>query len=565
MIPIGGKDMNSDQITKGVARAPHRSLLYATGYLPEDLKKPLIAVVNAHNEIIPGHFHLNEITQAVKLGVAAAGGTPMEFPAIGICDGIAMNHSGMKYPLASRELIADSIEAMIIGHKFDGMVLVGNCDKIVPGMLMGAARLNIPAIYVSGGPMLPGRYNGEDTDLIKGAFEAVGACASGKITEDELEEMTQSACPTCGSCAGMYTANTMNCLAEALGMALPGNGTIPAPYGARRALAKKAGMRILDLVKKDIKPRDILTLQAFRNAIALDMAIGGSSNTVLHLLAIARQAQVDVSLEEFDEISAVTPNLCKLNPAGEHRISNLYEAGGISAVLNKLIGASYVDGSGMTVTGMTLAESVKDAKVFDENIIRPLDNPYSKTGGIAILRGNLAPDGAVVKQSAVAKEMLTHEGPARVYNSEEEAFKAIMEGQINKGDVVIVRYEGPKGGPGMREMLSPTASIIGQGLDKDVALITDGRFSGGTRGAAIGHVSPEAAEGGPIGLLEEGDIIEIDIVNRKLNVKLTDEELAKRKEKWVKPTPDTFPNSYLKRYAHLVTSASTGATMRDDF
>ena len=557
--------MNSHKITKGAARAPHRSLLYASGYLPEDLEKPLIAVVNAHNEIIPGHFHLNDITQAVKLGVAAGGGTPMEFPAIGICDGISMNHDGMKYPLASRELIADSIEAMIIGHQFDGMVLVGNCDKIVPGMIMAAARLNIPSIYISGGPMLPGRYKKEDTDLIKGAFEAVGAYSSGKITEEELEEMAKTACPTCGSCAGMYTANTMNCLAEALGIALPGNGTIPATYGARRGLAKRAGIRIVDLVKKDIKPRDLITIESLRNAVTLDMAIGGSSNTVLHLLAIAKQAEIEFNLEEFDRISSLTPNICKLNPSGEHRITNLYEAGGISAVLKKLLDASLIDGSQKTVTGKTIAENIEASEVFDEDVIRPIKNAYSETGGIAILRGNLAPEGAVVKQSGVAAEMLKHEGPARVYNSEEEAFESIMNGEINKGDVVVIRYEGPKGGPGMREMLSPTSSIIGQGLDKDVALITDGRFSGGTRGAAIGHVSPEAAEGGNIGLIEEGDIIQIDIINRKLDVKVSDEELAKRKEKWVKPKVKTFANSYLKRYAALVTSASTGASMRDDF
>lgn len=557
--------MNSHKITKGIARAPHRSLLYASGYLPEDLEKPLIAVVNAHNEIIPGHFHLNDITQAVKLGIAASGGTPIEFPAIGICDGISMNHDGMKYPLASRELIADSIEAMVMGHQFDGMVLVGNCDKIVPGMIMGAARLNIPSIYISGGPMLPGRYKKEDTDLIKGAFEAVGACASGKITEEELEEMALTACPTCGSCAGMYTANTMNCLAEALGIALPGNGTIPATYGARRGLAKRAGLRIVDLVKQEIRPRDLLTQQAFCNAVALDMAIGGSSNTVLHLLAIARQAEVDFSLEEFDRISSITPNICKLNPSGEHRITNLYEAGGISAVLKQLLDASLIDGSQKTVTGKTIGENVQDAEVLDDDVIRPISKAYSETGGIAILRGNLAPDGAVVKQTGVAAEMLAHEGPARVYDSEEDAFDAIMKGKIVKGDVVVIRYEGPKGGPGMREMLSPTSSIIGQGLDKDVALITDGRFSGGTRGAAIGHVSPEAAEGGAIGLIEEGDIIKIDIVNRKLDVQVSEEELEKRRQKWVKPKVVTFANSYLKRYAHLVTSASTGASMRDDF
>lgn len=556
--------MRSHEVTKGAARAPHRSLFYAMGYLPEDLQKPLIAVVNAHNEIIPGHYHLNEIAQAVKLGVAQGGGTPIEFPAIGICDGIAMNHSGMKYPLASRELIADSIEAMAMGHKFDGMVLVGNCDKIVPGMLMAAARLNIPSIYVSGGPMLPGRYLGEDTDLIKGSFEAVGSCAKGLITEEELEAKAQAACPTCGSCAGMYTANTMNCLAEALGIALPGNGTIPAPYGARRALAKKAGIEIMNLVKKDIKPRDILTTKAFQNAIALDMAIGGSSNTVLHLLAIANQAGIDLDLEEFDRISGKTPHLCKLNPSGQHRISNLYEAGGISAVLKRLLEGSLLNGDELTVTGLPIKENVAKAVIYDEEVIRPLDNPYSPTGGIAILRGNLAPDGAVVKQAGVAPEMLSHQGKARVFNSEEEAFAAIMEGKINPGDVVVVRYEGPKGGPGMREMLSPTASIIGMGLDKEVALITDGRFSGGTAGAAIGHISPEAAEGGPIGLLEEGDIIEIDIPKRILNVNVSQEELAARKAKWVKPKTKAMANSYLKRYAALVTSASTGAVMRDD-
>lgn len=458
--------MRSHEVTKGIARAPHRSLFYAMGYLPEDLKKPLIAVVNAHNEVIPGHFHLDEIAQAVKLGVATAGGTPIEFPAIGICDGIAMNHSGMKYPLASRELIADSIEAMMMGHKFDGMVLIGNCDKIVPGMLMAAARLNIPSIYVSGGPMLPGRYQGEDTDLIKGAFEAVGTCASGKITEETLEEMAQTACPTCGSCAGMYTANTMNCLAEVLGLALPGNGTIPAPYGARRGLAKKAGLKIMELVEKDIKPRDIMTLNAFRNTIAVDMAIGGSTNTVLHLMAIANQAEVKLDLEEFDKVSSVTPHICKLSPASEHRISNLHEAGGIPGVIKRLLTAGLIDGEALNVSGLKVAEIAEKAQIFDNEVIRPLDKAYSPTGGIAILKGNLAPEGAVIKQGAVAKEMYTHEGPARVFNSEEEAFDAIMSGKIKKGDVVVVRYEGPKGGPGMREMLSPTAAITGMGLSK---------------------------------------------------------------------------------------------------
>ncbi|MFZ5946009.1 MAG: dihydroxy-acid dehydratase [Bacillota bacterium] len=556
--------MRSHEVTKGIARAPHRSLFYAMGYLPEDLQKPLVAVVNAHNEVIPGHFHLDEIAQAVKFGVAQAGGTPIEFPAIGICDGIAMNHSGMKYPLASRELIADSIEAMVMGHKFDAMVLIGNCDKIVPGMLMAAARLNIPSIYVSGGPMMTGRYKGEDTDLIKGTFEAVGACASGKITEDTLEEMTQSACPTCGSCAGMFTANTMNCLAEVLGLALPGNGTIPAPYGARRALGKKAGIKIMELIAKDIKPRDIMTEDAFRNAIIVDMAIGGSTNTVLHLMAIANQAQVKLDLEEFDRLSAVTPHLCKLSPASEHRIGDLYEAGGIQAVIKRLYTAGLLNGDALNVSGLTIAQIAQQAQILNEDVIRSVENAYSATGGIAILKGNLAPEGAVIKQAAVAKEMYTHEGPARVFNSEEEAFEAIMGGKIKKGDVVVVRYEGPKGGPGMREMLSPTAAITGMGLSKECALITDGRFSGGSNGASIGHISPEAAEGGPIGLLEEGDIIQLDIVKRQLNVKLSDEELEARRAKWVKPQIQAMANSYLKRYAALVTSASTGAIMRDD-
>jgi len=556
--------MRSHEVTKGVARAPHRSLFYAMGYLPEDLKKPLVAVVNAHNEVIPGHFHLDEIAQAVKLGIASAGGTPVEFPAIGICDGIAMNHSGMKYPLASRELIADSIEAMMMGHKFDAMVLIGNCDKIVPGMLMAAARLNVPSVYVSGGPMLTGRYKGEDTDLIKGTFEAVGACASGKLTEETLEEMAQSACPSCGSCAGMYTANTMNCLAEVLGLALPGNGTIPAPYGARRALGKKAGITIMELIEKEIKPRDIMTASAFKNAIAVDMAIGGSTNTVLHLMAIANQAQVNLDLEEFDKISSITPHLAKLSPASEHRISDLHEAGGIPAVMKRLHEAGLIDGQALNVSGLTVAEIAELAYVSDEEVIRPIDKAYSKTGGIVVLRGNLAPEGAVVKQGAVAKEMFVHEGPARVFNSEEEAFEAIMGKKIQKGDVVVVRYEGPKGGPGMREMLSPTAAITGLGLSTQCALITDGRFSGGSNGASVGHVSPEAAEGGPIGLIEEGDLIQLDIHKRTLNVKLSDEELAARKAKWVKPAIQVMPNSYLRRYAALVTSASTGAVMRDD-
>ena len=557
--------MISDQVTKGVERAPHRSLFYAAGFSPEDLQKPLIGIVNAQNDIVPGHVHLDEIAKAAKMGVTAKGGTPMEFPAIGICDGIAMNHSGMRYPLASRELIADSIEAMAVAHKLDGLVLIGNCDKIVPGMMMAAARLNIPSIYVSGGPMLPGRYAGEDTDLIKGAFEAVGQYDKGNINQETLEDMALSACPTCGSCAGMYTANTMNCLAEGLGIALPGNGTIPAVYGQRKALAKKAGESIMYLVEKQIKPRDILTREAFINAIALDMAIGGSSNTVLHLMAIANQAEVSITLEDFDAVSDRVPNICKLNPSGTHRIIDLYEAGGISAVINRLIANQFMDGSAKTVLGVPLGESVKNARVRNNEVIREIENAYSKTGGIAVLRGNLAVDGAVVKQIGVAKEMLVHQGPAKVYDSEEEAFAAIRGGEIVKGDVVVVRYEGPKGGPGMREMLSPTASIIGMGLDKDVALITDGRFSGGTAGAAIGHVSPEAAEGGVIAFIRNGDQIAINIPERKLEVLVSAEELEERKKDWVKPARELMKNSYLRRYAALVTSASTGAVMRDDF
>jgi len=554
--------MNSKQITQGVARAPHRSLFYAMGYLPEDLEKPLIGVVNAHNEIIPGHFHLNEIAQAVKLGVSAAGGTPIEFPVIGICDGIAMNHSGMKYPLASRELIADSIEAMTIAHKFDGLVLIGNCDKIVPGMLMAAGRLNIPAIYVSGGPMLAGKHRGKVVDLVRGAFEGVGAYTDGKITEDELKELEHFSCPTCGSCAGLFTANTMNCLAEALGMALPGNGTIPAPYGRRKQLAKRAGMRIVELVKDNLRPRDILTLEAFKNAIALDMAIGGSTNTILHLMAIAHSAGIELDLDEFDKISKKVPNITKISPAGTHTMEDLDQAGGISAILNMLIKAGLVNPDNPTVTGKTLGQNVSASEVLDSSIIRPLENPYNSEGGIAVLRGNLAPEGAVIKQSAVEEEMKQHTGPARVFDSEEEAFEAIMNRQIKKGDVVVIRYEGPKGCPGMREMLSPTSALTGMGLEKSVALLTDGRFSGGTRGPCIGHISPEASEGGPIAILKDGDIIEIDIPARRLDVKLSDEEINKRLANWKKPPSKAPEGTYLDRYSKLVTSASTGAVLK---
>jgi dihydroxy-acid dehydratase len=554
--------MSSKDVTQGVHRAPHRSLFYAMGYLPEDLEKPLIGVVNAHNEIIPGHFHLKDIAQAVKTGVSAAGGTPIEFPSIGICDGISMNHSGMKYPLASRELIADSIEAMTMAHKFDALVLVGNCDKIVPGMLMAAARLNIPAIYVSGGPMLSGRLRDKRIDLIHGAFEAVGEFAEGKITEAELSEIENSSCPTCGSCAGLFTANTMNCLAEALGMALPGNGTIPAPYGKRRQLAKKAGMQIMELIKLGIKPRDILTLNAFKNAIALDMAIGGSSNTTLHLLAIAREAGVELTLEEFDSISKSVPNITKLSPAGQHDMADLDLAGGISAVLNELIRERLVYPDELTVTAKTLVENVRAAEIIDSSVIRNVNNPYSKEGGIAILKGNLAPEGAVVKQSAVSEEMLCHTGPAKVFDSEEEAFEAIMNREIKPGDVVVIRYEGPKGCPGMREMLSPTAAIMGMGLEKSVALLTDGRFSGGTRGPCIGHISPEAYEGGPIAIVKNGDMIQIDIPNRSITLMLPEEELSDRLEGWKQPPSKAVPGTYLSRYSKLVTSASTGAVLK---
>lgn len=555
--------MRSDEVKKGPARAPHRSLFYAMGYTAEDLEKPLIGIVNAQNEVIPGHFHLDEIARAVKAGVLGAGGTPMEFPSIGLCDGIAMNHSGMNYSLATRELIADSVESMYMAYKFDGLVLIGNCDKIVPGMLMAAARLNVPCVYVSGGPMLPGRYNGTDSDLTMGGFEAVGAYTSGKIDAETLKEKEETACQTCGSCAGMYTANTINCLAEVLGIALPGNGTIPAPYGARKALGRKAGKQIMEMVEKNICARDILTREAFLNAITTDMAIGGSTNTVLHLMAIANQAQVEVTLEDFDRISNSTPQICKLSPSSTQHINELFEAGGIQAILKQLLDAGKVNGDVITVTGKTMAENVADAVVKNRNVIKTYEEAYSEMGGLAVLRGNLAPDGAVVKQGGVAKEMLKHSGPARVYNSEDEAFAAITGNEIKSGDVVVIRYEGPKGGPGMKEMLSPTAALIGAGLGKEVALLTDGRFSGGTAGACIGHISPEAAEGGPLGLLVDGDIIDIDIPGRSLSVRLSDEELEARKATRKTPKRDLIQNSYLRRYAYLVTSASTGGVMRD--
>lgn len=550
--------MRSDIVKKGSTRAAHRSLFYAMGYTPEDLAKPLIGVVNSFNEIIPGHAHLRDIAEAVKLGISAAGGTPIEVPAIGVCDGIAMGHDGMKFSLASRELIVDSIETQATAHAFDGLVLIPNCDKIVPGMMMAAARLNIPSVVVSGGAMLPGRYQGKNLGL-SNTFEAAGLYESGKITADELDAIEQASCPGCGSCSGLFTANTMNCLTEALGMGLPGNGTVPAAYtGGRRMLAKRAGAAVMELIKKNIRPRDILTLDAFKNAIMVDMAIGGSSNTVLHLPAIAHEAGIELPLSLFDEISAKTPYITKMSPGGAHFITDLNEAGGISAVMHELAKLDLIHTDAITVSG-TIGERIANAKVSDHAIIKPSDAPYRPTGGIAILGGNLAPNNGVVKESAVTEDMLVFEGPARVFDSEETAVDAIIGKQIKDGDVVVIRYEGPKGGPGMREMLNPTALITGMGLR--VALLTDGRFSGATRGACIGHVSPEAMEGGPIALLEEGDIIAIDIPKRSLNVRLTDEELAARKANWKQPAPKVT-TGYLSRYAKLVTSANTGAVLK---
>ena len=553
--------MRSIEVKKGSTRAAHRSLFYAMGYTEEELKKPLIGVCCAANEIIPGHMHLDTIAQAVKYGILEAGGTPIEFPAIGICDGIAMGHNGMKYPLASRELVADSVEAVANGHAFDALVLIPNCDKIVPGMLMAAARLNIPTVVVSGGPMLPGRLNGKDIS-VSTVFEAAGRFESGQIGKAELSEIEHCACPGCGSCSGLFTANTMNCLTEVLGMGLPGNGTIPAAYnGQRIALAKHAGMAVMNLLEKNIRPRDIMTAKAFENAITVDMAIGGSSNTALHLPAIAHEAGLDLPLELFDKISKKTPYLTKLSPGGSHHIIDLNEAGGISAVMHELDKLKLIKKSCMTVTGKTIGQLIKHAEITRPDVIRTVEDPYRKTGGIAVLKGNIAPECSVVKESAVAEEMLVHSGPAKVFNSEDEAIAAICGRKIEKGDVVVIRYEGPKGGPGMREMLNPTSVLAGMGLDKDVALLTDGRFSGATRGACIGHISPEAREGGNIALIQDGDIIEIDIPNRTLNVKLSEEELAERKAAWVCPPPKV-KSGYLARYAALVTSAATGAVLR---
>ncbi len=554
--------MYSDIVKKGVEKTPHRSLFKASGFTDEEIARPLIGVVSAKNEIIPGHIHLDKIAEAVKAGVRLAGGTPIEFPAIGVCDGIAMGHIGMKYSLATRELIADSIESMAIAHGFDALVLIPNCDKIVPGMLIAAARLNIPAILVSGGPMLSINYGGKFRDL-NTTFEAVGAFKAGTIDEHELCALEEAACPSCGSCSGMFTANSMNCLSEVLGMALPGNGTIPAVYSERIRLAKHTGMKIMELLEKNIRPRDIITPDSIYNALRVDMALGCSTNSMLHLPAIAHEAKAPITLDYANEISKETPNLCHLAPAGEHHVQDLYAAGGVQAVMNELSKKNLLKLDTISVTGKTLGENIKDCPVKDHTVIRPIDDPYSETGGIAVLKGNLALDGSVVKRSAVAPEMLKHEGPAKVFESEEEAIDAIYKGKIEKGDVVVIRYEGPKGGPGMREMLSPTSAICGMGLDKDVALITDGRFSGATRGAAIGHVSPEAMEGGPIAFVKDGDIIEIDINACVLNVKISDDEMAKRKENW-KPNEPKVKTGYLKRYSKLVSSAMQGAVMLDD-
>ena len=553
--------LRSDNVTKGVERAPNRSLFYACGYTDEELSRPLIGVVSAYSEIVPGHIHLDKIAQAVKDGVRMAGGTPILIPSIGVCDGIAMGHIGMKYSLASRELIADSVETMAMVHCFDGLVLVPNCDKIVPGMIMAAARLNIPAIVCSGGPMMAG-INSENEEIsLSSMFEAVGARKAGIIDDNKLDFITKNACPGCGSCAGMYTANSMNCLSEAIGIALPGNGTIPAVKSARIQLAKKAGMQIMQLIKDNITTRQIINEKSIRNALTVDMALGCSTNSVLHLLAIANEAGIELNLDIINKLSSKTPNLCHLAPAGPTHIQDLDNAGGIKAVMAELAKDNLIDTSLMTVTGNTVAENIKNAVNRNTNVIRSIENPYSKTGGIAVLWGNIAQDGCVVKRSAVAAEMLTHSGPARVFDCEEDAINAIYNSNIHKGDVVVIRYEGPKGGPGMREMLNPTSALAGMKLDKDVALITDGRFSGASRGAAIGHVCPEAASGGNIALINEGDIIEIDIPNNSINVKLTDEQLDERRKNLILREPN-IKTGWLSRYSRLVSSASSGAVMK---
>lgn len=551
--------MRSDNAKAGMQQAPARSLFRALGLTDEEMERPLVGIVSSYNEIVPGHMNLDKIVDAVKQGVAMAGGTPIVFPAIAVCDGIAMGHVGMKYSLVTRDLIADSTECMAMAHQFDALVMVPNCDKNVPGLLMAAARLNIPTVFVSGGPMLAGHVKGEKRSL-SSMFEAVGSYAAGLMSEEDVKEFECKVCPTCGSCSGMYTANSMNCLTEVLGMGLKGNGTIPAVYSERLVLAKHAGMAVMDMLKKNIRPRDIMTEAAFRNALTMDMALGCSTNSMLHLPAIAHEAGVELNVDIANEISAKTPNLCHLAPAGHTYMEDLNEAGGIYAVMNEISKLGLLNLDCMTVTGRTVGENIKDCVNKNSEIIRPVDNPYSKTGGIAVLRGNLAPDSCVVKRSAVAPEMLVHEGPARVFDSEDDAIAAIKSGKIVAGDVVVIRYEGPKGGPGMREMLNPTSAIVGMGLGSTVALITDGRFSGASRGASIGHVSPEAAAGGPIGLVEEGDIIAIDINANTINMKVSDEELARRRANWTPKTKEV--TGYLKRYAALVTSADKGAILK---
>ena len=551
--------MRSDAVKKGIAQAPQRSLMRALGLTEEEMKKPLVGIVSSYNEIVPGHMNLDKITEAVKMGVAMAGGTPIVFPAIAVCDGIAMGHIGMKYSLVTRDLIADSTECMAMAHQFDALVCIPNCDKNVPGLLMAAARVNVPTVFVSGGPMLAGHVKGEKRSL-SSMFEAVGSYAAGTMTEEDVYDFECNACPTCGSCSGMYTANSMNCLTEVLGMGLKGNGTIPAVYYERLRLAKRAGMQVMELLKQDIRPRDIMTKEAFLNALTVDMALGCSTNSMLHLPAIAHEAGVELNPEMANAISEKTPNLCHLAPAGYHYIEELNEAGGVYAVMNELNKLNLLHTECMTVTGKTVGENIKGCVNKNPEIIRPVENPYSKTGGIAVLKGNLAPDTAVVKRSAVVPEMQVHEGPARVFDCEEDAIEAIRGGKIVAGDVVVIRYEGPKGGPGMREMLNPTSAIAGMGLGSSVALITDGRFSGASRGASIGHVSPEAAEGGPIALVEEGDLIRINIPEHKLEVVVSDEELARRKAAWT-PREPKVTTGYLKRYAKMVSSANKGAIL----
>ena len=552
--------MQSDQIKQGVERAPNRSLLYALGMTKEDMDRPMIGVVCSYNEIVPGHMNLDKIADAVKTGILEAGGYPVLFPAIAVCDGIAMGHVGMKYSLVTRDLIADSTEAMAIAHQFDGLVMIPNCDKNVPGLLMAAARVNIPTVFVSGGPMLAGRLSDGRRTCLSHMFEAVGAYKAGTMDEDGVRDYEENACPSCGSCSGMYTANSMNCLCEAIGMALPGNGTIPGVYSARLRLAKKAGRQVMEMVRRNIRPRDIMTEAAFHNAETVDMALGCSTNTMLHLPAIAHEAGITIDLNMSNEISSRTPNLCHLAPAGDTFMEDLEQAGGVSAVMKELADAGLLDTSLMTVTGKTVGENIEHAYNLDENIIRPLSKPYSATGGIAVLFGNLAPDGCVVKQSAVAASMMVHEGPARVFDSEDDAIAAIYDRKIVPGDVVVIRYEGPRGGPGMREMLNPTSAIVGMGLGESVALITDGRFSGATRGASIGHVSPEAAAGGNIALVREGDLIAINIPAHTIELKVSDEELKARRESWVCPEPK-IKTGYLARYARMVSSADKGAVL----